>query len=253
MANTCENKIAVVGLKEDPEMFANDLSKAMFQIDLHNLDPKQWGGGPKVDGKTWYASLVDQYREKGSYPFTYCILYPHKPYSRLGVTVPRYRVDTKWDPPQDELKEASKVFPDPIFHMSSWVEQDGPTIETVIRNGEVIDEICRPASWYLFDHALLYPRIGLLDAHLPYTLAQRGKLRIEDAIRTIEGLRRILDDARFTASPYQVDRDEARVRQTRKTLDELLQQMKSSAEHLTFDRVFIDEAPSAEGTQSGAE
>lgn len=248
MANTCENKIAVVGLKEDPEMFANELSKAMFQIDLHNLDPKQWGEGPAVNEKTWYTSMVDQYREKGSYPLTYYILFPHKPYSRLGVTVPRYHVDTKWRPPQDELKQASKGSPDLAFHMSWWVEQDGPSGETVIRNGEVIDEICRPASWYLFDHALLYPSIGLLSAHMPYTLAQRGAMRIEDAIQAIEGLRRILDDARFTASPYQADRDEARVRQTRKALDELLQQMKSSAEHLSFERVFIDEMPSAEGT-----
>jgi hypothetical protein len=241
MANTCESTIAVVGLKEDPEMFANDLSKAMFQIDLHNLDPKQWGGGPKVDGKTWYASLVDQYREKGSYPFTYYILFPHKPYSRLGVTVPRYRVDTKWDPPQDELKEASKVFPDPIFHMSSWVEQDGPTGEIVIRNGEVIDEICRPASWYLFDHALVYPAVGLLPSHLPFTLAQRGALRLEDAIHTIQDLRGILDNKRFTESPCQPYRDSKKVEQTRQALDGLLEQMQDAAKQLTFDGVFIND------------
>src|ERR1035438_119684 len=136
MANTCENKIAVLGLEEDPESFVKKLSKAMFQLDLDNPDPKKWGEAPEINGETWYPNLVDQYREKGSYPLTYCILYPHKPYNRLGVSVPRFHVDTKWGPPQEELKEASKVFPDLAFHMSWWVEQDGPTGEIVIRNGE---------------------------------------------------------------------------------------------------------------------
>ena len=52
----------------------------------------------------------------------------------------------------------------------------------MIRNGSDIDEVCRPASWYFFDHALLYPTNSLLPAHLPYTLAQRAALRVQDAI-----------------------------------------------------------------------
>jgi hypothetical protein len=87
----------------------------MFRIDLDNLDPKKWGEDPETNGKTWYPSLVDQYRQKGSYPFTYCILYPHEPYNRLGVTAPRFHVDTKWEPPRDMLIEASKVFSDLTF------------------------------------------------------------------------------------------------------------------------------------------
>jgi hypothetical protein len=120
MANICESKITVVGLEQDPESFVRELSKAMFQIDLDNLDPKKWGEDESVDGKTWYRGLVDQYRQKGSYPLTYCILYPHKPYNRLGVTAPRFHVDTKWEPPQQELTEASKAFPDLTFHLSWW-------------------------------------------------------------------------------------------------------------------------------------
>jgi hypothetical protein len=249
VANICENTIAVVGLKEDPEIFVGKLSKAMFQIDLDNLDPKQWGEGPEIDGKTWYRSLVDQSRQKGSFPLTYCILYPYKPYNRLGVTAPRFHVDTKWEPPQQELIEASKVFPDPTFHLSWWVEQDGPSGETVIRNGEVIDEIRRPASWYLFDHALLYPTISLLPAHLPYTLAQRGALRVEDAIHIIDDLLGILDDDRFLASPqtpFSQCRDHAKTEKLRLGLAGLHESLVDQAKNIDFSGVFLEEQELAE-------
>src|SRR6267378_1383831 len=42
MANICENTIAVVGLKEPAEEFVKKLSKAMFDIDLENLDLAKW-------------------------------------------------------------------------------------------------------------------------------------------------------------------------------------------------------------------
>jgi hypothetical protein len=122
-----------------------------------------------------------------------------------------------------------------------WVEQDGPSGELVIRNGKDIDEICRPASWYLFDHALLYPTISLLPAHLPYDLAQRGALRVGDAIDTIRELRRILDENIFLCSRCQAYRDQEKVEQTRQTLDGLLAQMQSSAQQLTFEGVFIND------------
>ena len=125
--------------------------------------------------------------------------------------------------------------------MSWWVEQDGPTGEIVIRNGEVIDEICRPASWYLFDHALVYPAVSLLPSHLPFTLAQRGALRLEDAIHTIQDLRGMFDNKRFTESPCQPYRDSKRVEQTRQALDGLLKQMQDAAKQLTFDGVFIND------------
>jgi hypothetical protein len=244
MANTCESKIAVLGLKEDPEIFVKELSKAMFQIDLGNLDPRKWGEDDSVDGKTWYASVVDQYRQKGSYPLTYCILYPHKPYNQLGVSVPRFHVDTKWKPPQDELTEASKVFPDLTFHLSSWVEQNGPTVELVIRDGEVIDEIRRPASWYLFDHALLYPTVGLLSAHLPFTLAERGALRVEDAIHIIDDLLGILDDDRFKNSPhtpFSECRDKEKTEKLRAALAALRESLVDQAKQLDFKGVFLEE------------
>jgi len=88
MANVCESTITVIGLKESPESFAKVLSKATFSIDLDNLEPKDWGEEENVDGKSWYGTLVDDYRRQRT--TRYCILYPKEPYEKLGVTVPRF-------------------------------------------------------------------------------------------------------------------------------------------------------------------
>jgi hypothetical protein len=82
-----------------------------------------------------------------------------------------------------------------------------------------------------------------LSTHLPYTLAQRASLRVQDAIDCVEGLRQILNDSRFTQSPYEIERDPAAVGQARKTLDELLLHMKNSAQRLTFEGVFLGSRP----------
>jgi hypothetical protein len=241
MANRCKNTITIIGLQEAPEVFVRAFSKVMLQIDLDAMDPAMWGEDPNIDGTTWYRSLTHEYRQEGVYAARYGVLYPEAAYNRLGVTAPRFYLETKWKPPQDELKQASKGSPDLAFHMSWWVEQDGPSGEIVIRNGEVIDEIRRPASCYLFDHALVYPAVGLLPSHLPFTLAQRGALRLEDAIHTIQDLRGIFDNKRFTELPCQPYRDSQKVEQTRQALDGLLEQMQDAAKQLTFDGVFIND------------
>lgn len=242
MANVCESKITVIGLTQPAEIFVKALSKAMFGIDLNTLQPKQWGEGENIDGSTWYASLVSEYRQQPS-AARYCILYPQKPYERLGVTAPRFYVETKNAPPVKEIRDASKSFADLTFHLDWWLEQDGPSGELVIRNGDGIDELFRPASWYLFDAAVLYPTVSLLPAHLPYTLAQRGALRVLDAIQTIDGLDRILRDRRFIDSPYSNERDPAALDRTKGALKDLLDQMKDSAERLTFEGVFLGVKP----------
>jgi hypothetical protein len=48
MANVCQTKIAVIGLNEPAEAFVKALSKAMFGVDLDNLNPKQWGEDENV-------------------------------------------------------------------------------------------------------------------------------------------------------------------------------------------------------------
>jgi hypothetical protein len=240
MANVCETKITVIGLKEPPETFVKALSKAMFGIDLDNLEPKRWGEVESSDGKTWYATLVSEYRQQ-PYAARYCILYPHDPYERLGATAPRFYVETKWGPPVEKLREASKAFPGLAFHLDWWIEQDGPSGELVIRNGGDIDEICRPASWYLFDHPLLYPTISLLPAHMPYTLAQRAALRLDDAIQTIESLRRILDDDRFKNSHFSECRDRQKTENLQAGLEALHDSLVDQAKRLDFKGVFLEE------------
>lgn len=242
MANICKTKITVIGLKEPAETFVKVFSNALFGIDLENPQPKQWGEDSSVDRTTWYANLVNEYRQHQS-SARYYILYPREPYNRLGVSAPRFYVETKNGPPVKELREASKAFPDLTFHLDWWLLQDGPSGELVVRNGDDIDEIFRPASWYLFDHTVLYPRISLLAAHLPYTLAQRASLRVQDAIQTINGLTQILDDSRFTGSPYANERDPAALEETKRKLDQLLAYMKNSAERLSFEGVFLGVRP----------
>jgi hypothetical protein len=241
MANACKNKITVIGLKEEAEIFVKPLSKAMFDIDLDNINPKQWGEDNTVDGKTWYSTLVKEYHQR-RWAARYGILYPHEPYERLGITVPRFYVETKWTPPANEIIEASKVFPDLTFHLDWWVQQDGPSGEVVIRNGNDIDEMIRPASRYLFD-TILYPRISLLTAHLPYTLAQRATLRVQDAIQAITDLRQILNDRRFTESSYAIERNPAALKETKSTMEDLLGYMRKSAERVSFDGVFLGVHP----------
>lgn len=241
MANVCETTITVIGVKEAAETFVKALSKGMFGIDLDNLEPTRWGEDESSDGKSWYKKLVDDYREQRR--ARYCILYPHEPYNRLGVTAPRLYVETKWGPPVKEIREASKTFPALTFHLGWWVEQDGPSGELVIRNGDDMDELVRPASWYLFDHAILYPRISLLPAHMPYTLAQRASLRVQDAIQVINDLADILNESRFTKSPYASERDPVALEETKRTLQDLLGYMNNSAERLSFEGVFLGVRP----------
>jgi len=242
MANRCKNTITIIGLQEAPESFVKPLSKAMFEIDLDAMDPAMWGEDSRIDGKSWYGALVDEYRQEGAYAAKYGVLYPKEPYERLGVTAPRFYVETKWRPPVDEILSASKAFPELTIHIAWWVLQDGPTGELVVRNGKLLESIKRMGSWYLFDWHVIYPTVSLLPAHLPYTLAQYGALRVEDGIDTIRELRRILDENRFTGSPCQAHRDQEKVEQTRQVLNGLLDHFQNAAKKLTFDGVFINNA-----------
>jgi hypothetical protein len=299
MANICENTIAVVGLKEPPEEFVKKLSKAMFDIDLDNMDVAKWGhykceggklydifhivdeqtgeeklvrqevhvGNPdtsicedgkyyslvhevdeatgnsvkrleEVDPKTWYGKILAQ-----KYP-PLAVLVPHTPFTRCGVTVPRFYVEKKWRPVYEEVKKASEAFPDLLFHVDYWIEQDGPTGEFVLRAGKLLEEIERGASWYLFDE-LRYPSLSLLPGYMGLTLAQHGASRVQDAIETIERLRGILDDPRFIDSPFHEFRNGPKLSVTKTTLDELLAHMRQEAKELSFEGVFLEEAEAA--------
>ena len=58
----------------------------------------------------------------------------------------------------------------------------------------------------------------------------------------LEGLRRILNDDRFTGSPFHQFRDGQRLSVTKRTLDGLLAYMRQSAKDLSFEGVFLEEA-----------
>ena len=89
--------------------------------------------------------------------------------------------------------------------------------------------------------AVLYPRISLLPAHLPYTLAQRGVLRLEDTIYIIEGLSQILNDDRFTKSSYTEHRDAAKTKKHDAALSGLRGSIVEAVKQLDFEGVFLEE------------
>jgi hypothetical protein len=111
----------------------------------------------------------------------------------------------------------------------------------VVPNGDDIDELFRPASsWYLFDNKILYPRISPLPAHLPYTLAQRGVLRLDDAIQAVDDLIQVLDDRRFRNSPFAEYRDVKKAAAVREALTVLRFAMVETARNLNFEGVFLE-------------
>jgi hypothetical protein len=240
MANTCGNRITAVGLQEAPETFINALSKAMFNIDLENPRLELWGD--QNSGRTpqnWYRTLVEEYRTEGRSTASYCVLYIEKPYERFGIQAPRFYVETKWATPVEKLLKASRAFPHLIFHVEWIVRPDGPSGEYVLQNGIILEQVERTKSWYLFDN-LCRPITSLLPAHLPFTLAQHAGLRFEDAIQTIDSVCQILDDPRFTQSPYQPLRNARKTGEVQKMLKALQTQMEQTARVLNFEGVFLE-------------
>ena len=116
MTNRCKNTITIIGLQGAPGNFVRALSKVMFQIDLDAMDPAMWGEDPSIDGKSWYSRLVEEYQQEGVYAARYGVPYPQKPYERLGVTAPRFYIETKWEPPFDEILKAQRFFKKIDFH-----------------------------------------------------------------------------------------------------------------------------------------
>jgi hypothetical protein len=233
MANICVSKIAVIGLKEPPEEFIKKLSKLMFDIDLDDIDTAKWGH-PEMDGKTWYRKIAHD-----KYP-PLCILVPGVPFVAAGVAVPRFKVETKWKPPYEQLLKASVALPDLTFSLGFWIDQDGPTGEIIIRAGKEIEHDVTPESWYLFDQ-IKYPRLSLLLRYIPMTLAQRGQAAIETARDFVEHVHGVLHDRRFIESPYDEYRDRKAVRETTKVIEALLAHCETAAKTLSFKGVFVSD------------
>lgn len=197
------------------------------------LEKKSWRI-EQVDGNMWYAKVARE-----MYP-PLCILVPAEPFVIAGISVPRFRVETKWKPPYEKLLKASEALPDLTFSLGFWIEQDGPTGEIVIRAGKEIEHDVTPESWYLFDK-IKHPRLPLLLRHIPMTLAQRGQSAIETARDFVEQVRRVLHDRRFTGSPYDEYRDPKAVSEAINAVDALLAHCETAATALTFKGVFLSD------------
>jgi len=221
MANICETIISVVGLKESPESFIEKLSHVMFKELWEDV----------AGDHCWYAEHVKK-------EYALSVLYPRKPFVKCGVSVPCFYVETKWDSPYKQLKEASKAFPDLLFHAGWWIEPDGPTGEYVLRGGELREDTRSGASWYLFDK-IKFPSMSLLPKHMDLTLAQRGAAAIDDAIQLVKELHSIIHSPVFVESRYSPFRDQRKTEQTQATLDALLAHMEEAAKTLTFEGVFL--------------
>ncbi len=265
MAIACESIISVVGLKEPPETFVKALSKSMFGIDLDDMEVENWGCERGDDGKfyditlrvdhrtrtttsvrkeadpkTWYAELLND-RE-----IRLCVLYPREPFVKCGVSVPRFYVLTKWPPPYEQMKNASEAFPDLLFHVRWFIEQDGPSGEFVLKGGKRLEETVSGASWYLLFDNLNYPSMSLLPKYMPLTLAQRGAAAVDDAIELVKRLHCVIHSPRFAESRYQPFRDQRKFEETREALDTLLAYMQIAANSLTFEGVFLPDMTDAE-------
>jgi hypothetical protein len=245
MANICRNRITVIGSQEAPEVFLKTLSKAMFGIDLDTPNLEQWGlENRDIDSSTWYELLEDRFRTEGRSAAMYCVLYVDEPYENVGVRAPRFYVETKNEPPVHELSEASKNFPELTFHLQWHLLQDGPSGEAIIHNGSVNEELVRNASWYLFD-TLIFPMTSLLPAHLPLTLAQRAGQRMHDAVGVVDSVIRILDDRRFTNSPFSQYRDAKKTVRLHADLSALRASIAEGLKQLDFEGVFLENSASA--------
>lgn len=239
MANICRNTIAVVGLKEPTDEFVKKLSKVMFDIDLDNTDPAKLGieGGKLVDPETGKRES-----ELGRLGWPLGVLVPQTPYTKFGLTVPRFRVDWKWHPAAAEVRKASETFPDLLFHVDYFIEPDGPIGEFVVRDGRFLDQVEVRASWYYLFDQLRHPSINLLPRYMGLTLAQQGTSRFEDAIEVVKQLRGILDDPSFVNSPYHQYRNGRQLSATKEALDDVLTRMRDVARELSFEGVFLEEA-----------
>jgi hypothetical protein len=233
-----KSKITVIGLDTPPDLFLKALSMKMFDVDIDNLEPNRWGFDP---GITSYRSLVEEFQKQGNAKFG--VLYSEQAFELLGFTAPRFYVETKYEAPIDELRRASNKFPELTFHLKWRGVPEGPSGEIVIRCGACINELFSPIGQGLFDE-VLYPSIGLLPAHLPYTLAQRASLRLEHAIEIVESLVDILDDHRFRHSesrPFSDCRDSQKTSRVRADLKAIYRSLVTSAHQINFERVFLEE------------
>jgi hypothetical protein len=228
----------------------------MFHIDLDNLDLRQWGNledenglfwsanGQEITSSTWYGDIC---RLDRCAPF--CILTEDKTFTKCGVSVPRFGVATRWNPPIKQIIEASSTFPNLTFHLSWWLSNDCRFGECIILDGEMTeDSTIYSSSLGLFDE-LRFPPANFLPKYMPLTLAQRGAAALDDAITLIGRLHWILHHSeRFATSRYHFYRNQEQLNKHKQIVDDLVSRMNEAAKLLTFEGVFLPPMEPETGT-----
>lgn len=210
MANQIDNRLIVVGLKENPEDFARDLEREMYgQVVPH-------------ESGNFFVEVVN-----GNFDFT-----------------------TKWAPKVDAVIEVSKKRKDHVFLLSYGGFETQRNGQVVIRGGDVLESFDRIGYFGLFDELehptldLFFPHLR------KRTLAECAANRLQDAIGIVRGLVRILDDHRLKHSaskPYSDVRDRGRTERVRADLAALVDSMDMQIRNLNFRGVLLEESELQEG------
>lgn len=210
MANQIDNRLIVVGLKENPEDFARELETQMY------------GRAVPHESGNLFVEVVN-----GNFDFT-----------------------TKWAPKVDAVIELSEKRKDYVFLLSYGGFETQRNGQIVIRNGDVLESIQRIGYSGLFDEIehptvdLFQPYLGT------HTLAECAESRLQDAIGIVRGLIKLMDDERFKNSPctpFSDVRNRKKTEIVRKDLAALLDSMVSQVGQIDFESVLLDEAEMREG------
>ena len=216
MANYCNNRLIVVGLKEKPEDFATAL-----EIEIHGRPV------PREPDNLF-----------------------------VQVTKDAFEYTTKWEPKIRALVGLSKRREDYVFLFSYRYEEEERTGQAVIQNGYFYEFIERSGYSGLFDDIKypmvdLFERYVQR-----LTLAQSAENRLQDAIEIVRGLIRIMDDERFTDSPstpYSDVRDQEQTEKARAGLATLLDSMATQVRQVDFRGVLLEEEELREGMDRNAQ
>ena len=204
MANDCSNKLIVIGLQCAPGAFARALEVAMY-------------GGEVLEGE--YCAVDTVERRPTQFHFR-----------------------TNWQPPVDTLLILSKQYQSGLFLLDYLCWESGFRGHMVIRDGEVIERIHRrgyngPA--YLWSD-ITHPLTSLFSPYLNNTLADRAAQRLKDAIAIVSGLKRTLEDNRFTESHYRRYGDSKAEARALAGLTKMLSSMTAQAEGISFEGVLLE-------------
>jgi hypothetical protein len=205
MANDCSNKLIVLGLQCAPQEFTGALEVAMY--------------GEEVDEGEYYAVHLSEDRPE------------------------QFLFKTRWEPPVKVLLTLSKRHPAAVFLLDYLCWESGYRGQVVIRDGEVIERVHREGyngPGYLWSD-ITHPLTSLFSPYLQNTLASRTAQRLKDAIAIVSGLKRTLEDNRFTESHYRQYGDSNAVAKALVGLTEMLSSMTAQAQRVSFEGALLED------------